>query len=137
MDYRDRHVVVTGGTGALGHAVVSALIEAGAFCHVPSIDAAEAERFALRTDSGGAGRHRGGLGVDLTYRALQDCVANVNCERTKDPPWGLHGGEPGAVNEAIVTRADGSGEKLRKATGVALATAIPAGRLRTRSTSAR
>jgi NAD(P)-dependent dehydrogenase (short-subunit alcohol dehydrogenase family) len=49
MDYRDRHVVITGGTGALGSAVVSALIEAGAFCHVPYIDAAEAERFALRT----------------------------------------------------------------------------------------
>ena len=47
------------------------------------------ERFALRTDSGGAGEHRGGLGVELTYRALQKCVANVNCERTKDPPWGL------------------------------------------------
>src|SRR5713101_7173414 len=49
MDYRDRHVVITGGTGALGSAVVSALIEAGAFCHVPYIHAAEAERFALRT----------------------------------------------------------------------------------------
>src|SRR5713101_385583 len=49
MDYRDRHVVITGGTGALGSAVVSALVEAGAFCHVPYIHAAEAERFALRT----------------------------------------------------------------------------------------
>ncbi len=51
MDYRDRHVVVTGGTGALGHAVVSALIEAGAFCHVPYIDAGEAQRFSLRSDA--------------------------------------------------------------------------------------
>ena len=49
MDYRDRHVVVTGGTGALGTAVVAALVEAGAMCHVPSMIAAEAERFALRT----------------------------------------------------------------------------------------
>jgi NAD(P)-dependent dehydrogenase (short-subunit alcohol dehydrogenase family) len=48
MDYSERHVVVTGGTGALGCAVVSALVEAGATCHVPYIDAAEAERFALR-----------------------------------------------------------------------------------------
>jgi N-methylhydantoinase B len=79
------------------------------------------EEFALRMDSGGAGEHRGGLGVDLTYRALQDCVANVNCERTKDPPWGLHGGAPGAVNEAVVVRAHGRREMLRKATGVALA----------------
>ena len=48
MDYRDRQVVVTGGAGALGTAVVSALVEAGATCHVPYIVAAEAERFALR-----------------------------------------------------------------------------------------
>jgi NAD(P)-dependent dehydrogenase (short-subunit alcohol dehydrogenase family) len=51
MDYRDRHVVVTGGTGALGAAVVSALVEAGAVCHVPFIHAAEAERFALRDNA--------------------------------------------------------------------------------------
>jgi N-methylhydantoinase B len=78
------------------------------------------ERFALRPDSGGAGYHRGGLGVDLTYRALQNCVANINCERTKDPPWGLHGGKPGAVNDATLIRTDGSECKLKKATGVAL-----------------
>jgi len=35
MDFRDRHVVVTGGTGALGRAVVGALLAAGAHCHVP------------------------------------------------------------------------------------------------------
>ncbi len=48
MDYRDRHTVVTGGTGALGHAVVSGLVAAGAVCHVPYLAAAEAERFPLR-----------------------------------------------------------------------------------------
>jgi NAD(P)-dependent dehydrogenase (short-subunit alcohol dehydrogenase family) len=48
VDYRNRHVVVTGGTGALGTAVVSVLVEAGATCHVPYVVAAEAERFALR-----------------------------------------------------------------------------------------
>jgi NAD(P)-dependent dehydrogenase (short-subunit alcohol dehydrogenase family) len=51
MDYRDRHVVVTGGTGALGTAVVGALIEAGAVCHVPYINPAEADRFAWRNHS--------------------------------------------------------------------------------------
>ena len=35
MDYHARHVVVTGGTGALGRAVVGALLAAGAHCHVP------------------------------------------------------------------------------------------------------
>lgn len=35
---KDRHVVVTGGTGALGSAVVKAFIEAGATCHIPAIE---------------------------------------------------------------------------------------------------
>jgi NAD(P)-dependent dehydrogenase (short-subunit alcohol dehydrogenase family) len=48
MDFRDRHVVVTGGAGALGTAVVAALIEEGAVCHVPCFDEAEAQRFRLR-----------------------------------------------------------------------------------------
>src|SRR5215467_8373697 len=76
------------------------------------------ERFALRQDSGGAGRHRGGLGVELTYRALGKTLTNVNCERTKDPPWGLNGGKPGAVNEAVLVRRDGTERKLLKATSV-------------------
>jgi NAD(P)-dependent dehydrogenase (short-subunit alcohol dehydrogenase family) len=48
VDYRDRHVVVTGGTGALGSAVVGALIAAGAVCHVPALSEKEAQRFAHR-----------------------------------------------------------------------------------------
>jgi NAD(P)-dependent dehydrogenase (short-subunit alcohol dehydrogenase family) len=48
MDYRDRNVVVTGGTGALGTATVSALVGAGAVCHVPYIHRAEADRFPFR-----------------------------------------------------------------------------------------
>jgi NAD(P)-dependent dehydrogenase (short-subunit alcohol dehydrogenase family) len=48
MDFRDRHVVITGGAGALGTAVVTALVEAGAICHVPCMNEAEAQRFRLR-----------------------------------------------------------------------------------------
>jgi NAD(P)-dependent dehydrogenase (short-subunit alcohol dehydrogenase family) len=48
MDYRDRHVVVTGGTGSLGTAVVRTLIETGAVCHVPFVHDGEAQRFPLR-----------------------------------------------------------------------------------------
>jgi NAD(P)-dependent dehydrogenase (short-subunit alcohol dehydrogenase family) len=48
MDLHNRHIVVTGGAGALGTAVVSALIEAGAVCHVPCFNEAEAQRFRLR-----------------------------------------------------------------------------------------
>jgi NAD(P)-dependent dehydrogenase (short-subunit alcohol dehydrogenase family) len=49
MDFRDRHVVITGGAGALGSAVVEALVAVGAVCHVPCLDEAEAQRFRLRT----------------------------------------------------------------------------------------
>jgi NAD(P)-dependent dehydrogenase (short-subunit alcohol dehydrogenase family) len=48
MLFQDRHVVVTGGTGALGIAVVDALLEAGATCHVPYIVEAEASQFPHR-----------------------------------------------------------------------------------------
>ena len=48
MNYRGRDVVITGGTGALGSAVVGALLGEGAICHVPTIDKTEVERFPHR-----------------------------------------------------------------------------------------
>ena len=48
MAYRDRHVVVTGGTGALGRAVVEQLIADGAICHVPALSEKETQNFPLR-----------------------------------------------------------------------------------------
>jgi NAD(P)-dependent dehydrogenase (short-subunit alcohol dehydrogenase family) len=44
------HVVVTGGTGALGSAVVGALRAAGAICHVTNLLAAELDRYAHKSD---------------------------------------------------------------------------------------
>ena len=65
MDYRDRHVIVTGGTGALGIAVVGALVRAGAVCHVPYVHAAEAERFPMREHA----QVKLQAGIDLTDEA--------------------------------------------------------------------
>jgi len=65
MDFRDHDVVVTGGTGALGGAVVAALVAAGAVCHVPYVVAAEAERFPLRDHT----RVKLMAGIDLTDEA--------------------------------------------------------------------
>jgi NAD(P)-dependent dehydrogenase (short-subunit alcohol dehydrogenase family) len=48
MDFKDRTVVVTGGTGALGSAVVGALLKAGASCVVPYRHDKEAQGFAHR-----------------------------------------------------------------------------------------
>jgi NAD(P)-dependent dehydrogenase (short-subunit alcohol dehydrogenase family) len=49
MDFRDHHIVVTGGTGALGIAVVGALLEAGAICRVPCTSGSKAEAFPHRS----------------------------------------------------------------------------------------
>jgi len=48
MDFRDRHIVVSGGAGALGTAVVEALAGAGAICHVPCLHEAEKQSCRLR-----------------------------------------------------------------------------------------
>jgi NAD(P)-dependent dehydrogenase (short-subunit alcohol dehydrogenase family) len=50
VDFHDRHVIVTGGTGALGVAVVGALLEAGASCHIPYLSEADAQGFAHRAN---------------------------------------------------------------------------------------
>jgi NAD(P)-dependent dehydrogenase (short-subunit alcohol dehydrogenase family) len=51
MDFSGKHVVVTGGTGALGSAVVGGLLAAGATCTVPYVHEAEAQRFAHRDNA--------------------------------------------------------------------------------------
>jgi N-methylhydantoinase B len=78
------------------------------------------EQLALRTDSGGAGKYRGGLGTAITYRCLQACNVNINSERTVDPPWGLWSGKPGASAYAEIRRRDGRVEKVLKGTAVPL-----------------
>ena len=50
MDFSGKQVVVTGGTGALGTAVVAGLLAAGATCTVPYMHEAEAQRFPGRGD---------------------------------------------------------------------------------------
>lgn len=77
------------------------------------------ERQMFVPDSGGAGRYRGGLGIELTYRCLRACKGNINFDRTVTPPWGLDGGLPGRVSLARIERADGTVETVHKATNIA------------------
>jgi N-methylhydantoinase B len=53
------------------------------------------EQLALRTDSGGAGKRRGGLGYDKHYRALVDCRTIVTADRVRLGCYGLNGGKSG------------------------------------------
>jgi N-methylhydantoinase B len=73
-------------------------------------------RFELAPDSGGAGRYRGGPGLDLHYEALADSYWTVPFERTKTPPWGLFGGRDGRPNRFRVVHPDGRVEEMGKAT---------------------
>ena len=57
------------------------------------------ERFELIPDSGGAGKHRGGLGIARTTRALSNVTVNTQSERSACPPWGLDGGEEATGNK--------------------------------------
>jgi len=75
MDFRDRHVVITGGAGALGTAVVTALIEGGAVCHVPCLDAAEAQRFRLREHKQVVLTITGSLADERSIRLLYQGIA--------------------------------------------------------------
>jgi N-methylhydantoinase B len=69
------------------------------------------ECHALRRDSGGAGKFRGGIGVEVKVTPLHDFYLSRNTDRIKCPPWGLLGGAQGAVNETIIQR-NGKTEKL-------------------------
>ena len=77
MDYSDRHVIVTGGTGALGSAVVSGLIARGAVCHVPALTAKEAERFSLRDHKQVKMSPDGDLSDEAAVARLYDGVPNL------------------------------------------------------------
>ena len=82
VDFVGSHVVVTGGTGALGRAVIGGLRAAGAICHVPNLVATELDGFPYASDSG----VRIARGVDLAdeaavrgfYQALPPLWASIH-----------------------------------------------------------
>jgi N-methylhydantoinase B len=69
------------------------------------------ERHALRTDSGGAGKFRGGIGVEVTVTPLCNLFVSRNTDRIQCPPWGLLGGAEGMTNLTLIKR-NGKQEKL-------------------------
>jgi len=81
------------------------------------------EEFAIRTDSAGPGRHRGGCGVVRRYKMLEDCHGAIWFERSKTPAWGLNGGGDGMGPEVTVSFPDGVVEDPLKMR----ARALPAG----------
>ena len=71
------------------------------------------EEYSLRPDSGGAGRNRGGLGVIRQYRLLaEEAVMQLRTDRYATPPYGLFGGNPGALSRNLLTSAGTDNSEL-------------------------
>ncbi|MEV4950088.1 hydantoinase B/oxoprolinase family protein [Streptomyces sp. NPDC053755] len=70
------------------------------------------DSFAVRAGSGGNGRWRGGDGVERRIRFLAPMTVTLLTGHRRVPPYGMAGGEPGALGENAVERADGTVERL-------------------------
>ncbi len=68
------------------------------------------EKLALRTDSGGAGKRRGGLGYEKHYRALVDCHTIVTADRVGLGCYGVNGGKAG---QPFLVTVDPEGHPVR------------------------
>jgi N-methylhydantoinase B len=85
---------------------------------VPQIEPLEAaypllvRRAALRPDSGGAGRWRGGRGLEQIIEVTEPAVATVRGDRIQTPPAGRAGGSTGAPGSFAVRRRGGTVEQL-------------------------
>jgi N-methylhydantoinase B len=80
------------------------------------------EQYAFHNDDGGAGERRGGKGVVLDYRVTADEVfVTYATSRSRVPPWGLKGGQPGSLNSLKVIKTDGAVDTYEMCTRVRVA----------------
>ena len=70
------------------------------------------EGYTTVTDTGGAGKHRGGNGVEKVYVLLEEGDISIHDDRHRTQPWGILGGRPGACSEKWLLRKDGTREPL-------------------------
>jgi N-methylhydantoinase B len=68
--------------------------------------------YSLRSNSGGAGKFRGGDGIVREIEVLTDCDVTLLSDRRTRGPWGLNGGAGGAVGKATIARQDGTIESM-------------------------
>ncbi|MCZ6810070.1 MAG: hydantoinase B/oxoprolinase family protein, partial [Proteobacteria bacterium] len=66
------------------------------------------EKYESAADSGGAGLHRGGNGIHMTYRFLQKGKVSIHDDRWFVPPWGVNGGIPARRSWKQLEKADGT-----------------------------
>ncbi len=69
--------------------------------------------YSLAPDTGGAGRHRGGLALRRIIQPIgHDCIFTGAGERFAIRPWGVFGGTPGATGRFTLTSSDGTRKDL-------------------------
>jgi len=70
------------------------------------------DSYSTIMDTGGAGKHRGGNGVEKVYLLLEEGDISIHDDRHLSQPWGILGGRPGACSEKWLVRKDGTREPL-------------------------
>ena len=70
------------------------------------------ERVQARANSGGAGRHRGGNGLEKVYMFLAAGEVSIHDDRNRSRPWGIGGGEAGESSRKILVRRSGEQVEL-------------------------
>ncbi|MFP6734655.1 MAG: hydantoinase B/oxoprolinase family protein [Rhodospirillales bacterium] len=70
------------------------------------------ESYKSIADTGGAGQHRGGNGIEKIYRLLEDGEISIHDDRHLTQPWGILGGQPGAYSDKVLVRKNGAEEPL-------------------------
>ena len=68
--------------------------------------------YRIRKGSGGKGKHKGGDGTIREIEVLGPALMSLLSDRRKRAPYGLQGGEDGALGRAFIVRTDGSKEQL-------------------------
>jgi N-methylhydantoinase B len=69
-------------------------------------------RYALRPDSGGEGKHRGGDGIVREIEVLTESEVTLLADRRSRGPWGLQGGSDGLAGKAQILQKDGTSRDL-------------------------
>jgi len=70
------------------------------------------EKFAIRANSGGEGKHRGGNGTIREITFLDKMSLSVLSQHRKEKPYGLKGGKPGKKGSQQVIRKNGEIEEI-------------------------
>jgi N-methylhydantoinase B len=110
-----------GDSGTMHHSIAGAGNAQGG-----SIELTEAtfplmiDSYQLVTDSGGAGKYRGGLGSRLEIRMLAPATLFAFIEKGKSPHWGIGGAKAGLSNAAVVRTNDGGEREVLKTSGIQL-----------------